>query len=30
MRRLKGENVPMTIPSDPKRLFGKLFRRKAA
>jgi len=30
MRRLEGENVPMTIPSDPKRLFGKLFRRRAA
>jgi septum site-determining protein MinD len=30
MRRLTGENVPMTIPSDPKRLFGKLFRRRAA
>jgi len=30
MRRLKGENVPMTIPSDLKHLFGKLFRRRAA
>src|SRR5512139_1127127 len=30
MRRLKGENVPMTIPSDRKHLFGKLFRRRAA
>ena len=30
MRRLQGEKVPMTVPSDPKRLFGKLFRRKAA
>jgi septum site-determining protein MinD len=30
MRRLKGDNVPMTIPSDPKHLFGKLFRRRAA
>jgi len=30
MRRLLGENVPMTIPSDPKHLFGKLFGRKAA
>jgi septum site-determining protein MinD len=30
MRRLKGENVPMTIPSDSKHLFGKLFRRRAA
>ena len=30
MRRLEGETVPMTIPSDSKRLFGKLFRRRAA
>jgi septum site-determining protein MinD len=30
MRRIKGENVPMTIPSDRKRLFGKLFGRRAA
>ena len=30
VRRLKGENVPMTIPSDRKRLFGKLFGRRAA
>jgi len=30
MRRLLGENVPMTIHSDPKHLFGKLFGRKAA
>jgi septum site-determining protein MinD len=30
MRRLTGENVPMTIPSDPTNLFGKLFRRNAA
>jgi len=30
MRRLTGEVVPMTIPSDPTNLFGKLFRRKAA
>ena len=30
MRRLTGERVPMTIPSDPTHLFGKLFRRKAA
>jgi septum site-determining protein MinD len=29
-RRLKGENVPMTIPSDRKGLFGKLFGRRAA
>jgi septum site-determining protein MinD len=30
MRRLKGELVPVTIPSEPKRLLGKLFRRRAA
>jgi septum site-determining protein MinD len=30
VRRLKGESVPMTIPSDRKRLFGKLFGRRAA
>jgi septum site-determining protein MinD len=30
MRRLKGEDVPMTIPSDAKNLFGKLFGRRAA
>jgi septum site-determining protein MinD len=30
VRRLKGESVPMTIPSDKKRLFGKLFGRRAA
>lgn len=30
MRRLKGENLPMTIPSDPKHLLGRLFGRKAA
>ncbi|KPL51605.1 MULTISPECIES: septum site-determining protein MinD [Hyphomicrobiales] len=29
-RRLCGEAVPMTIPSDRKGLFGKLFGRKAA
>jgi len=28
--RLNGETVPMTIPSDRKRLFGKLFGRRAA
>jgi septum site-determining protein MinD len=30
MRRIKGEHVPMTIPSDRKRLFGRLFGRRAA
>jgi septum site-determining protein MinD len=30
MRRMKGENVPMTIPGNRKRLFGKLFGRRAA
>jgi septum site-determining protein MinD len=30
MRRLKGEDLPMTIPSDAKNLFGKLFGRRAA
>jgi septum site-determining protein MinD len=30
VRRLKGESVPMTIPNDRKRLFGKLFGRRAA
>ena len=29
-RRLKGEDVPMTIPADKKRLFDKLFGRRAA
>jgi septum site-determining protein MinD len=29
-RRLTGENVPMTVPSDKKRLFTKLFGRRAA
>ena len=29
-RRLMGENVPMTVPSDRKRLLDKLFRRRAA
>jgi septum site-determining protein MinD len=28
-RRLKGEKVPMTIPSNKKGLFGGLFRRAA-
>ena len=30
MRRLKGEQLPMSIPSDPKHPLGRLFRRKAA
>jgi septum site-determining protein MinD len=30
VRRLKGENVPMTIPTDKKRLMAKLFGRRAA
>ncbi len=30
VRRLKGAEVPMTIPSDARRLFDKLFRRRAA
>jgi len=29
-RRLMGENVPMAVPSDRKRLLDKLFRRRAA
>ena len=29
-RRLMGENVPMIIPSDCKRLLKKLFGRRAA
>ncbi|WP_210495955.1 septum site-determining protein MinD [Microvirga antarctica] len=29
-RRLKGETVEMTIPSDRKTLFGKIFGRRAA
>jgi septum site-determining protein MinD len=29
-RRLAGENVPMTVPSEKKRLFTKLFGRRAA
>ena len=29
-RRLMGENVPMSIPSDRKRLLYKLFWRRAA
>ncbi|WP_062227980.1 septum site-determining protein MinD [Aureimonas frigidaquae] len=29
-RRLKGESVPMLVPSDKKGLLGKLFGRRAA
>jgi septum site-determining protein MinD len=29
-RRLKGDDVPMAIPSDRKGLFDKLFGRRAA
>ena len=29
-RRLKGDDVPMIIPSDRKGLFDKLFGRRAA
>ena len=29
-RRLKGETVAMTVPSDKKSLLGKLFPRRAA
>ena len=29
-QRLKGEDVPMTIPSDKRGLFDKLFGRRAA
>jgi septum site-determining protein MinD len=29
-RRLRGEDVPMTIPSDRKRLLDRLFGRRAA
>src|SRR6266581_7036436 len=29
-RRLRGENVPMAIPNDKKRLLDKLFGRRAA
>ncbi len=30
VRRLAGEDVPLTIPGDFNGLFGRLFRRKAA
>jgi septum site-determining protein MinD len=29
-RRLTGEDIPMTIPTDKQSLFGKLFGRRAA
>jgi septum site-determining protein MinD len=29
-RRLKGENIPMLIPSESKGIFNKLFGREAA
>src|SRR5262249_2971944 len=29
-RRLKGDDVPMSLPIDPKGLLGKLFGRRAA
>jgi septum site-determining protein MinD len=29
-RRLMGEDVPMTVPSDKKGLLDKLFGRRAA
>jgi septum site-determining protein MinD len=29
-RRLKGEDVPMSVPSERRRLFDKLFGRRAA
>ncbi|MBA8879084.1 septum site-determining protein MinD [Phyllobacterium myrsinacearum] len=29
-RRLAGENVPITIPSEKRSLLGKIFRRRAA
>jgi len=29
-RRLKGDDVPMSIPSNRKGLFDKLFGRRAA
>jgi septum site-determining protein MinD len=29
-RRLKGEKIPMLVPSERRRLFGKLFGRRAA
>ncbi len=30
VRRLKGETVPMSIPTDRKSLINKLFTRRAA
>jgi septum site-determining protein MinD len=29
-RRLAGEEVPMTVPSEKRGLLGKLFGRRAA
>jgi septum site-determining protein MinD len=29
-RRLKGENLPVTIPGDKRSFLGKIFGRKAA
>jgi septum site-determining protein MinD len=29
-RRLAGETVEMTVPTDRRRLFGKFFARRAA
>jgi septum site-determining protein MinD len=29
-RRLRGEDVPMTVPREAKHLFSRLFRRRAA
>ena len=30
VRRLRGEDIPVTIPEDRKGIFGKLFRGRAA
>ncbi|MEG9460019.1 MAG: septum site-determining protein MinD, partial [Methylobacterium ajmalii] len=30
VRRLKGETVAMTVPSEKRSLLGKLFTRRAA
>ncbi|MGC1954378.1 MAG: septum site-determining protein MinD [Gammaproteobacteria bacterium] len=29
-RRLRGETLPITVPSDQRRLFSRIFRRRAA
>jgi septum site-determining protein MinD len=29
-RRLRGETIPMTVPSERRKLFGNLFGRRAA